>query len=352
MWCCKYILISFFVYTNSQGSQQYPCPYKSPPVHPHDVVLLWRLLLLHRPFIHPPPATTTTTMGCVGSKAAGGDGSADKHPNVFRVVNVNHEGDDLWCGQLEVTSSNLTLYRKRKPPTKWPLQCLRRYGYDNDTFIFEAGRRCDSGEGIYSFRCRRADVLFHLLQDFIQESTYNNNNNNNSLTVSSMDEVVQQTQERMDADVAELRRAMGAGTTTTTNNAQQTTTGGSNYIILHGNNAAMAHGNSRSPCHSPASASNTHNNNNNISSSSNNNYLEPLENGTNATATPTVTMTSETTTTTNPNSNIYTNSMMIPQAQLSPAAAAASSTKKSGQYIINLLFLFPIWPINKMQTNS
>lgn len=293
-------------------------------------------------------------MGCVGSKAAGGDGSADKHPNVFRVVNVNHEGDDLWCGQLEVTSSNLTLYRKRKPPTKWPLQCLRRYGYDNDTFIFEAGRRCDSGEGIYSFRCRRADVLFHLLQDFIQESTYNNNNNNNSLTVSSMDEVVQQTQERMDADVAELRRAMGAGTTTTTNNAQQTTTGGSNYIILHGNNAAMAHGNSRSPCHSPASASNTHNNNNNISSSSNNNYLEPLENGTNATATPTVTMTSETTTTTttNPNSNIYTNSMMIPQAQLSPAAVAASSTKKSGQYIINLLFLFPIRPINKMLTNS
>lgn len=251
----------------------------------------------------------------------------DKHPNVFRVINVNHEE---WSGQLEVTSTNLTLYRKRKPPTQWPLQCLRRYGYENDTFIFEAGRRCDTGEGIYSFRCARADVLFQLLQDYIQESTYNNNNNNNNMPVGSLDDV-QQTQERMDADVAELRRAMGSTTTTNNNNNNPQTTTGSNYIILHGNNGAMAHGTNRSPCTSPAN-------------SANNNYLEPLDTSTtttNVNAPPTALQS-------NPSSNIYTNSMMIPHAQppttpgapggnvyqqlaLAQSSPAGGSMKKSGK---------------------
>lgn len=249
------------------------------------------------------------TMGCVGSKGAGDVN--DKHPNVFRVEGEGEDGDH-WNGQLEVTSTNLTLYRKRKPPTQWPLQCLRRYGYENDTFIFEAGRRCKTGEGIYSFRCRRADVLFNLLQDYIQESTYNNNNNNN-MTVNSLDEV-QQSQERMDADVAELRRAL----------VSQQTTNGSNYIILHGNNSTaqdsggsggptqipcisstspgrgggrMAMGNSTSPCNSPQNV---------LSGGNNNNYLEPVD-GTSPTPLGLTNPSSSN------NSNIYTNSMMIPQ---------------------------------------
>lgn len=221
-----------------------------------------------------------------------------------------------------MTSTNLTLYRKRKPPTQWPLQCLRRYGYENDTFIFEAGRRCDTGEGIYSFRCARADVLFQLLQDYIQESTYNNNNNN--MTVGSLDDV-QQTQERMDADVAELRRAMGSATITNNNNSNPQT---SNYIILHGTNGAMAQGTNRSPCNSP---------------SANNNYLEPLDTTTTTNVNaPPIALQS------NPSSNIYTNSMMMPHAQppttpgvpggnvyqqlaLAQSSPAGGSVKKSGK---------------------
>lgn len=255
---------------------------------------------------------------------------ATGHANVFRVIQI-HEGQPVvggagggggggqepFSGQLEVSSTNLTLYRKRKPPTQWPLQCLRRYGYENDTFIFEAGRRCKTGEGIYSFRCRRADVLFNLLQDYIQESTYNNNNNN--MTVNSLDEV-QQSQERMDQDVAELRRAL------VQQQAQQQTSG-SNYIILHGNsnNTAansgsggptqipcaaaatspgrgaggglrMAVGASTSPCNSPQNVA---------SSANNNNYLEPLD-GTSTSPTPTAIH--------NNSNNIYTNSIMIPSA--------------------------------------
>lgn len=269
-------------------------------------------------------------MGCVGSK-----GDVDQHPNVFRVVQ-GHEGpggqaagQELTSGQLEVTSTNLTLYRKRKAPTQWPLQCLRRYGYENDTFIFEAGRRCKTGEGIYSFRCRRADVLFNLLQDYIQESTYNNNNN---MTVNSLDEV-QQSQERMDQDVAELRRAL------INQQQQQQTTSGSNYIILHGNSNATATnsgsgGPTQIPCSTtspgrPATMNTQCHSSPQNAAAANNNYLDPLEATSTSAATPATIVANHSSN----NNNIYTNSMMIPGAgnvyqqlalaQSSPLAGAA-----------------------------
>ncbi|GAB0096632.1 fibroblast growth factor receptor substrate 2 [Sergentomyia squamirostris] len=113
-------------------------------------------------------------MGCISSKRD----INDIHPNIFRVINVNGEGDELWAGDIEVNWSSLTLYRKGKEPTQWPLRCLRRYGYDGDTFCFEAGRRCLTGEGIYSFKCRRAEHLFNVLQAYIEGSTYNASDEN------------------------------------------------------------------------------------------------------------------------------------------------------------------------------
>ncbi len=77
-------------------------------------------------------------------------------------------GNALWSGQLGITRFELTLYRKGKDPTTWPIQCLRRYGWDRELFTFEAGRRCTTGEGIYAFRCRRAESLFQTLQSYIQ----------------------------------------------------------------------------------------------------------------------------------------------------------------------------------------
>lgn len=74
----------------------------------------------------------------------------------------------MWSGQLGITRFELTLYRKGKDPTTWPIKCLRRYGYDADLFTFEAGRRCTTGEGIYAFRCHRAESLFQTLQSYIQ----------------------------------------------------------------------------------------------------------------------------------------------------------------------------------------
>lgn len=111
--------------------------------------------------------------GCISSDSSGNSKLelSDINSNIYRVVNVDDSGVALWSGQLGITRTELTLYRKGRDPTRWPLKCLRRYGYDADLFSFEAGRRCTTGEGIYAFRCRRAESLFQTLQNFIQLST-------------------------------------------------------------------------------------------------------------------------------------------------------------------------------------
>ena len=45
-----------------------------------------------------------------------------------------------------------------------------RYGFDSELFSFESGRRCPTGPGIYAFKCKRAEALFNLLQEYIQRA--------------------------------------------------------------------------------------------------------------------------------------------------------------------------------------
>ncbi|XP_055295941.1 fibroblast growth factor receptor substrate 2 [Sitodiplosis mosellana] len=96
---------------------------------------------------------------------------SDASSNIFRVTNIDDNGVSLWNGQLGLSRTEITLYRKNLEPTRWPLKCLRRYGYDTELFSFEVGRRCATGEGIYAFKCRRAETLFQTLQTYIQMST-------------------------------------------------------------------------------------------------------------------------------------------------------------------------------------
>ncbi|XP_076625038.1 uncharacterized protein LOC143343729 [Colletes latitarsis] len=99
-------------------------------------------------------------MGCVNSRAD----INDLHPNVFQVMNIDDLGNLITPGRLEVTETDIVLYPRVKQPIKWPLRCLRRYGYDAEIFSFESGRRCSTGPGIYAFKCRRAAQLFNLVQ--------------------------------------------------------------------------------------------------------------------------------------------------------------------------------------------
>lgn len=86
-------------------------------------------------------------------------------------MNVDEQGNRINPGQLEITEFDLVLYQRGKPPIKWPLRTLRRYGFDAEHFSFESGRRCQTGPGIYAFQCRRAEQLFNLLQSRIQTRT-------------------------------------------------------------------------------------------------------------------------------------------------------------------------------------
>lgn len=73
-------------------------------------------------------------------------------------------------GRIEITDDDLVLHQKGKDPICWPLRSLRRYGFDAELFSFESGRRCPTGQGIYAFKCQRAEALFNLLQECIQRA--------------------------------------------------------------------------------------------------------------------------------------------------------------------------------------
>lgn len=107
-------------------------------------------------------------MGCINSRAD----ITDLRPNIFQVMNVDDLGNLITPGRLEVTDLDIVLHQRGRQLVKWPLRCLRRYGYDAEIFSFESGRRCPTGPGIYAFKCRRAAQLFNLVQTNIQVNKY------------------------------------------------------------------------------------------------------------------------------------------------------------------------------------
>ncbi|KAG7480701.1 hypothetical protein MATL_G00059150 [Megalops atlanticus] len=46
----------------------------------------------------------------------------------------------------------------------WPYRFLRRFGRDKVTFSFEAGRRCDTGEGNFEFETKQGNSLFQAVE--------------------------------------------------------------------------------------------------------------------------------------------------------------------------------------------
>ncbi|XP_076580463.1 docking protein 1b [Chaetodon auriga] len=50
----------------------------------------------------------------------------------------------------------------------WPYKLLRRYGRDRVMFSFEAGRRCDSGPGNFTFETKQGNEIFLLVDQAIQ----------------------------------------------------------------------------------------------------------------------------------------------------------------------------------------
>lgn len=73
---------------------------------------------------------------------------------------------------MEIVDSTLVLHRKQGKKGNssiiWPLNTIRRYGYEDDTFCFETGHSSPSGEGIYGFKCKYAKHIFDALQETLK----------------------------------------------------------------------------------------------------------------------------------------------------------------------------------------
>ncbi|MBN3298855.1 FRS2 factor, partial [Amia calva] len=97
---------------------------------------------------------------------------------------------------MELTETELILHTRRRDAVKWPYLCLRRYGYDSNLFSFESGRRCQTGQGIFAFKCARAEEIFNMLQEIMQ---------NNSISVVE-EPVMERNHNQTDADVPRTPR--------------------------------------------------------------------------------------------------------------------------------------------------
>ncbi|KAM4713839.1 docking protein 1b [Anableps anableps] len=76
------------------------------------------------------------------------------------------------AGSYWLKAENEALILK-EPKTKrnvlvWPYKLLRRYGRDRVMFSFEAGRRCDSGPGNFTFETKKGNEIFTLVDLAIQ----------------------------------------------------------------------------------------------------------------------------------------------------------------------------------------
>ncbi|XP_023588260.1 docking protein 1 isoform X1 [Trichechus manatus latirostris] len=74
---------------------------------------------------------------------------------------------------LRVEAERLTLSavgtqsQKLEPLLSWPYTLLRRYGRDKVMFSFEAGRRCPSGPGTFTFQTAQGNDIFQAVETAI-----------------------------------------------------------------------------------------------------------------------------------------------------------------------------------------
>ncbi|XP_008298490.1 docking protein 3 [Stegastes partitus] len=119
----------------------------------------------------------------------GGSGSTQRHMEENQIYASADEAPEFWvviqrtdaatrCGLqgaywLQVDREALLLReaQKKKVVREWPYELLRRYGKDKLTLTIEAGRRCHSGPGTFTFETQQAENIFSLIQSTIKQKT-------------------------------------------------------------------------------------------------------------------------------------------------------------------------------------
>lgn len=120
-----------------------------------------------------------TTMGCINSKDELREiqsNSIIRSSNVYRVnaCRISADAETIQNGYLELSPKELAFLPDMGETIKWALQHLRRYGCTGDVFSFEAGRRCMTGPGIYTFRMHNAENMHRLFQSYINSVARSN----------------------------------------------------------------------------------------------------------------------------------------------------------------------------------
>lgn len=92
--------------------------------------------------------------------------------STFDVYNVDAQLFKHSKGKIQITNTNLILLHENPEPEpmKWPLTGVRRYGFHKNIFLFECGRKCPSGEGLFAFKCNKAKRL----NDSLHKAIVNN----------------------------------------------------------------------------------------------------------------------------------------------------------------------------------
>lgn len=91
--------------------------------------------------------------------------------NNLQVTNIDCSGNEINHGQIEITDTDLIMhYANEKSRILCPLSTIRRYGYEDFMFCFEAGRMSPCGQGIFAFRSKDADKIFSTIKRHLQVS--------------------------------------------------------------------------------------------------------------------------------------------------------------------------------------
>lgn len=106
-------------------------------------------------------------MGCCASS----DDSPVPERRVFKVALVDAQDNITTHGVLTVTAERLELKVDGADSSAiWELKYLRRFGFDKQSFSFEAGRRCTDGPGIWAMSTKQAKPLFKMVDYYINRA--------------------------------------------------------------------------------------------------------------------------------------------------------------------------------------